>query len=449
MRILLSIFGLVIAGVAVGAPSFSPLRQSQQFTVVDTRSVQQYLPGRLHSASGEDLIKLDADGLLLTAERVKEALLVELNYSSGAPGRIRLILYPALKPDHLIRVISNYSPGEWEYRVEIPDQIEATKLVRGLIHVLLLEIANRGQGPKSAELPLWLVEGLTLHLSATAQKDLVVASIPVGSMLRVIRETPKPLPGGIPFSPLDPLHYAREILRVNRPISFSELSYPPDELLSRERLPVYQCSAQLFLYELLHTRNGRANLVTLVRELPRRWNWETALLRAYPAEFSRMLDVEKKWSVDVLAFTARDPSQIWTRVVCLDRLEEILSVPAQIRVTSEMMPQRKTLTLQQVITHWTFSAQAPLLRNRLSLLDALRLHSPKELGPLIDDYRRAVAEYLQKRDAASRTPETRMQGTLSASLVAQEAIRGLEQLDKRRQALRPESSLSVVSPITH
>src|ERR1051326_2859728 len=123
-----------------------------------------------------------------------------------------------------------------------------------------------------------------------------------------------------------------------------------------------------------------------------------------------MLDVEKKWSVDALAFIARDPSQIWSQVLCLDQLAQILSVPAQIRDRAESLPERKTLTLAQVLKIGSFSMQLPLIRQKLSLLQALRFHATKDVVPLIDDYYQTLAVYLQKRDLADRTPYNREVG---------------------------------------
>jgi hypothetical protein len=292
---------------------------------------------------------------------------------------------------------------------------------------------NRGQGTKSAELPVWLVEGLTGHVLSIAGQELVVGSVPLGMMLRIVRER----------KGVDRLQKPREVLRANPPLSFSELAYPRAADLQGDKLQVFQCSAHLFVYELLNVKAGPARLVAMLRELPRCWNWETALLRAFRGQFERMLDVEKKWSVDVLAFTARDPSQIWARVVCLDKLEELLTVQAQVRVASDQLPQRAALTIQQIIVAWDLAAQAPVLRQKIALVEVLRFHSTADVVPLIDEYHRTLTVYLQKRALAGRTPETRMQPVLSASQVAQQAIKELDLLDKRRQALRPENVLSV------
>lgn len=438
MRIVVCILALLFAASSYGDALPVAVRRSLQFTVADVRSTSARSPGELRGASGQPLIKLDADVLLLSAERIREMLVKELGVASDKPGRISLVLYLASRADELVGVTSVLSPDGWDYRVEIPDQIQARHLVRGIVHPVLLELANRGQGPKSAELPIWLVEGITAHLMAVAGPDLVVSAVPVGSMLRIVRER----------RGLDYLRGARDVLRAAGPPSFSDLVYPKPESLAGAKLKTYQAAAQLFVYELLHSPNGPADFVRMLRALPNCWNWELALLRGFSDQFHRTLDVEKKWSVDVLAFTARDASQVWSRIASLDRLDEVLAVRAQLRVTADSMPGRTTVSLQKVLSTWDPQSQITVARQKLSLLQVLRYNSSPELIPLIDSYSRTLATYLQKRDQAMHTPETRMQPTYSASLVAQEAIRELELLDKRREGFRPEKVLSVNSPIS-
>src|SRR5690242_19779437 len=62
-----------------------PIRRSQEFTAVDGRSVFSRSPGQLKTAVGVNLVRLDADVLLLSAERIRETLWWELALSnSGA-----------------------------------------------------------------------------------------------------------------------------------------------------------------------------------------------------------------------------------------------------------------------------------------------------------------------------------------------------------------------------
>ena len=434
MRSLHAIIALALT-VSGFAAVPAPIRRSQHFTVIDIRPTSARSPGQLRSNSGEALIRLDADTLLLSAERIREALLSELGTTADRPSRIELRLYLAVRPQDRINLVSRLSPEGWEYEVEIPDQVEVEILVRAITEVVLLEFANRGQGPKCADLPPWLLEGITAQVIAVAGPDLVMGSVPMGKMFRVVRER----------RGLDYLADARQVLRSNTPPSFPELAYPKAESLTGQRLKTFQAAAHLFVYELLHSTNGSANLLAMLRQLPRSWNWEVALLRSFPNDFHRMLDVEKRWSVDVLAFTARDATQVWSVVMALSRLDDLLLVPAQIRVSSNSLPERTRLTLQKVISTWELSAQTSVLRQKLTALQAARFNSPPELVPLIDSYFHAIASYLQKRDQADRSPETRMQPTLSASLVAQDAVRDLDQLDKRREALSPENALSAKS----
>jgi hypothetical protein len=423
-----------------------PLLQSQQFTAMDARPVTANSPGPLDAPPGERYLRLDADVLLLSAGRIRELLLRELGLPREGGGRIRLVLFMASKPDELIRMVSTLSPDGWDYEVDVPDQVEEQRFVRGIVSSLLLEIANRGQGPKTAELPIWMVEGLSTQVLAVGGPDLLVTAVPLGTMRRVVRETPLTVPGKPRESSLDYLRGARELLREGPKLNFTQLAYPRNEWLVRDKLKYYQAAAQLFVYELLHLPKGPSKLVSMLRSLPGCWNWETALLSAFTPDFGSILDVEKRWAVDLLAFVAHDPAQVWSKLLCLEHLNEVLSVAAQVRQAPDVLPERRTLTLQQVITNWTFAVQAPVLRQKVALLSAMRFNANREVVPLIDAYAASLASYLQKRFLAGKEPETRMQATYNASLVARDAIRELEALDQRRKAMRPEEELSVNSP---
>jgi hypothetical protein len=429
------IFAFLLTSQA--APSKVPMRSSGQFTVFDLRPSPVGAPKLLRGETGQDFLMLDADVLLISAERTREKLLQVFNVSSDRPGRIQLFLYSASRADDLIGVISSFEAEGWNYSVQIPDQIERQKLIRGIVHVLLLEIANRGQGSKSAELPLWLVEGLAMQVRATGGPNLAVGSVPVGAMMRHIHEG-----FGYDLSRqrrgLDQLAEARECLRANRPLTLSELSYPKAENVTGEGYRVFQFSSQLFVHQLMRRQNGAANLLAMLRELPNCWNWETAFLRAYKADFQRLLDVEKWWSVHQLAFTAYDPSQVWSLVASLDRLDRALLVQAQIRVQTNAVPERDLVSLQQVALDWDWPSQFGALQQRLPVLLSLRANSSAEVLALVDGYYRAIAEYLNKRAQAGRAQESRMQPIVSVAKATQDFLRDLETLDKQRSEMRPE-----------
>src|SRR5262249_10110701 len=154
--------------------------------------------------------------------------------------------------------------------------------------------------------------------------------------------------------------------------------------------------AHLLVSELLRTRNGPAKLVRLLRELPGCWNPETALLRVYADEFHSMLDLEKAWAVTVLAFTARDPTRVWTQASCLEKLDEILSIRAQVRTAAAQVPRTERMRLQQVMVGPDLAHHTAVFQQKLSLLAALRLNAPPEVARLIDSYYGTLATYLQR-----------------------------------------------------
>jgi hypothetical protein len=182
--------------------------------------------------------------------------------------------------------------------------------------------------------------------------------------------------------------------------------------------------------------------VAMLRELPKCWNWEMAFLQVYKADFERMLDLEKWWSVHHFAFTSYDPSQVWSLIASLDRLDRALLVPAKIRTASDALPQREMVSLQQVISLWDYPSQVAALHQKIPVLLSLRANSSFEVILLIDGYYKALADYLAKRAQAGKAPETRMQPVLSATRVAEDLLSALEALDKRREELRPGSAVN-------
>jgi len=117
----------------------------------------------------------------------------------------------------------------------------------------------------------------------------------------------------------------------------------------------------------------------MLRELPRCWNWETAVLHAFSSTFHSMLDLEKMWSVNILALTARDPSQVWSKVACLDKLSDILAIPTQLRVATNALPEREVMSWQQAISSRDFPFQTGVFQQKLSQLTALRLNARPRL----------------------------------------------------------------------
>jgi hypothetical protein len=78
--------------------------------------------------------------------------------------------------------------------------------------------------------------------------------------------------------------------------------------------------------------------------------------------------------------------------------------------------------------------QTQALNNTLRELGLLRLRIAQEFVGLVEDYCQALETYLQQRDHAGFVLSTRKAGRQRA---VEAAIRQLDTLDTRREALRP------------
>jgi hypothetical protein len=412
-----------------------------QFVVHDSRQPFQNRPERLADSNRRDLLKLDLDVLTLSAERIKQALNRELNLSSTGERKIHLFLESVASERPDIRVVAVFYTDGWQYRVSVPERLEQPQLVRGIINVLLLEFANRGAGPKSAEIPLWLSEGVSARLLASFGPELTFTSPPKGWMERKVRVVGgRGDPRGA-----DPLREARNTMSSFGVLSFASLAHPSAENLSEENLKSYQCSAHVFYTELVRLAGGRNGIVMMLKELPWCWNWETAMLRAFGSRFQALLDVEKWWSVNVIAFTGRDASQIWPLPLCLQRLDDLLVAPAQVRLATNSLPVRTQTSLQELIIGWDFSAQQPILQKIVNQLTSFKYSSPNETLPLIEAYRSLLTNYLRKRVEVIASINNRLYAALPIRVLQQETVRQLDELFRQREVLRRQQ-ISAVSP---
>src|SRR5207249_10564056 len=101
------------------------------------------------------LIELDPNILAVTCERIKQALLGELTLADLWRGRVYVEINSALSTNQAPFVFAKPYLNGWQYQVELARSIEKPKLVSGLVRVLLMEIANRNAGLRSAEIPIW------------------------------------------------------------------------------------------------------------------------------------------------------------------------------------------------------------------------------------------------------------------------------------------------------
>jgi hypothetical protein len=432
-------FGMVIFSMSARAqvpPSDKTLTRSVsgQFIIAAAPSPAAGigLAARLEIATNAELVRLEPALLAVSAERIKASLRRELDLNPNAPwrGKIFLALRPAQSTDEDVAVVSERFADGWNYQVRLPDVLPRTRFARAMTGVLLLEFANGNARARCAEIPAWLTDGLSRQLFADDWQETILSS-------------PAKLVNGLPVSRtvtsirgLDPLAGTRRILRDYPVLTFEQLSWPTGEQLSGDDDGVYRASAQLLVNELLGLKNGRAHLRAMLETLPDCYNWQTAFQTAFHENFPRPLDVEKWWALQVVGFAARDPGPMWTPTVSRDQLDEILSVPVEMRTASNTLPAHAQISLQAVIRNWDQERRDAILQTRLRDLELAQLRMAAPLVVLTDAYRRALADYL---GPGGRTAPVRQLGkhppVPPSKTTANDTIKKLDALDARRRAI--------------
>ena len=389
-------------------------------------------------ATNTDFVRLEPALLAVSAERIRDSLRRELNREFKNPevnapphGKIFLVLHPAQSTDEDVTIVSQRSPGGWDYQVRLPDVLSRSRYVRAMTGVLLLEFANRNSATRNAaEIPAWLTDGLSQELLAAAWQEIILSS-------------PDKMVNGLPVSRtvktargMDSLAGARRVLRDHAVPTFEQLSWPADAQLSGADGGAYRASAQLFVNELLALKNGPAHLRGLLGTLPKFYNWQMAFQTAFRENFPRPLDVEKWWAVQVVSFVARDPGPAWTPAVSRDKLDEILSVSVAMRTASNALPARAEISLQAVIRNFNRARQVAILQTKLRDLELSQLRMAAPFAVLTDEYRRAIADYLGSGQRPSPVLRWIKHPFASSSkTIMNGTLRKLDALDAQRRAI--------------
>jgi len=371
-------------------------------------------------------VRLDPALLAVSCERIKAALLSELAAKDLWRGKIYVSLHPVTDDRESIVVTSLHYTDGWSYRMEIPEMVDGPRLVKSVVEVLLLEIANRNARSIGAELPLWLVEGLPAHLQAT-----ILSNFTLEPETRISRRE----------RGRDPLTQAREQLRTHPPLSLNELNWPPEDQFSEAGAETYRCCAQLFVSELLRLQDGRACLREMLERLPENLNWQTAFLRAFSAHFQRLLDVDKWWSLHVVHLTGQAFASAWARTEFCQQLVDILMTPVEVRLSPAELPLTSQVKLQSILADWGFERQQPVLREKVNLLQALCLRASLDSIALVEDYRQTLENYLQRRGNPGGS-DRKTGSTPPARFLVKETIKHLDTLDARLEILMKQTNSS-------
>jgi hypothetical protein len=431
MKIIAIVLGPLIAFAVYDATAALPVltaRSSSGQFVVRGPTFSQV--SNNYSNSDSTLIELDPNVLAVNCERIKQALLRELTLADLWRGRIYAEINPSLSTNQAPIIVAKPFTDGWQYQMELPRRIERPKLVRGLIQVMLMEIANRNAGLRSADIPLWLSEGLAQHLIHSSEMDLVLTQ-PQWNFNQVniswqARQAVR----------RDPLKDARARLQSHAALTFARLGDSFPDPVPEETWKTFQASAQLFVSQLLVLPGGRATLVETLSELPFYLNWQSAFLNAFRAQFPRLLDVEKWWAVVLVHFTGQDPTQAWSPPVALQKLDETLRPSALVSGNRKDMPRRTRLSVQQIITDWEYLRQRIALKEVVSQLLVIRFRTPPELAALVEDYRATLENYLGKRDQVGVARALPGLPPLRADYLVRDIVKRLNDLDEQRASAR-------------
>lgn len=437
----------LLSGVLLVLVFATSLSFAAEPIILTSRSKQFVVRGRMQTSmmAGKrgDTIYVDPALLTMVCERVREAMQHTLGWGTTWRDGVFINIYSATGQGELPNIEPIPSgPKGWRYRIEMPDQVTRRELLETLVEVLLLEYANHGAREESVELPPWLIIGVTGELmhgalaGLTLQPNLITPLQPN----TFVQLQPHSYTVRDRYSD-DMLPLLRTNVLLRGAVTVDQLNWPEyDSDGEIKDAAAYQASAHLFVHELLKLRGGRDAICASLALLPEHLNWQTAFLRGFDAHFTRMLDVEKWWSLVIAHTRTRESSVQWSVAESQSRLEDILYTPMQVQLTRGELPHVTPVALQTLLSDWSFGEQEPVLRNKLAQLTTYRVRCATEFAPLADGYRATIDSYLTTRiskklaarDASSRAVRSLLNKTTGA----------LNAIDHRRAELAAQLSNS-------
>jgi len=355
--------------------------RSGQFIVTGIPAAPRFLSYTFTNSA--EWVRLDPAALAVTCERIKEALLAELEMADQWQSPIQIRMFPVRDDNEPVQFTSICYRDGWGYELEMPDWIMRTRLVTAVSQAVLTEVANRKARGRSAELPRWLVQGTTACLMANNRDALILEPTMRTVKRHAYQEAVAPI---------------RDALRTHSALTLDQLSWPKDE-----PDPIFTHCAHLFTHELLHLRGGRRCMAEMVARMAENYNWQTTFLTAFSPHFHALIDVDKWWALMVAHITGRDPMSLLPLDQSLMHLEQTLLTPMQVRGTNTALPGTAEVKLQTIVAEWDDKRQAPLLAQKISQLQALRLRSPPEALAVIDGYMLALQNRLKRRASKQET----------------------------------------------
>ncbi|MCP5522071.1 MAG: hypothetical protein H7A46_11045 [Verrucomicrobiales bacterium] len=405
-------------------------------------------------------VVLEPDSLAVGCERVKAALLAELGLPDRWQGKIHVKLRPTLSAAQVPVVSGSRFADGWYFALETPEELPPQELVRSLVMVLLLELADRTPGPNGAEVPLWLSEGLTAEVLARVGPDLVPPQTPVvarvggsfgqlssSSRLMVLSQTPTATEQqmlqrgewgrGFEVRAANRVD-ARRRMRAEGALSFAELSLPAGDDLRGEAGRRYRDCAQAFLNQLRALPDGDRLLQQMLGGLTHCLNWQTAFVTTYRSHFPTLLDVEKWWALASHRYATVGVVDVWPAARAAGAMDGILSVILATTTGPGAVPVQERVSLTDAMTRLQLGEFVRVIGLKQRQLAVLLLHSPPAVAGLCQEYSSLFGLYLELCGQQSQADGGLLLPGRGQQELLERLAYSLERLDRQRRKLMTE-----------
>jgi len=118
--------------------------------------------------------------------------------------------------------------------------------------------------------------------------------------------------------------------------------------------------------------------------------------------------------------------------ILVPKLDEVIRSEVQVRVGTNDLPLRVSVSLQTMIQEWEPARQDRAFEEKMHELELLRPRVAPGLTPLVDEYHRVLLNYLQRQKNRKKAP--------SRQLVTQ-TVMELNALDLQRASVKPPPPL--------
>jgi hypothetical protein len=377
------------------------------------------------NGTNEAKITLEPAVLVVSCERLKGIFLSELGLPDQWQGRIDLAISSALPEGTEPQLKAGRDGNGWNYELDLPKQVPPNVLEQALVQTLLLELVNRNAGERSAEIPIWLIDGLSAHFEGYNLPTFILQPNARMASSNVRMEGSS---------------LAREVLSHHAPLTFEELSWPKNSDLTGDGLKLYRACAQLFLEGLMQFPNGKDCLRQMLAQLPLHLNWQTAFLLAFHEHFDQLLEVEKWWELTAVGLCRTDATASWDEAQVWKRMQTSLEVPVTVHLNAEQLPVEARYTLQEVIANWPAAEANAAVERAIAALESMPTQNSPGLGLMAALYLKTLKNYLNGcRELAHPQPLGRNPPP-ALHLLRANTVQQLNLLDQQRAALRSKAA---------